>query len=356
MLVHLVCIALMGVGELSLNAETMTQHSHQQNQDISIAELNHWDEVVRDLLKEKPLGVGNTNRLYAYLYNGQKMFADQSLKETGRYQGSISPISKKIIQLFYPDFQGSDKKADEFSEKLSDKIMTKITKRFDEEKQQIHPVQIQITSINWKGKEPYYGLENATMRPWTLKAANEFRLSTPPPLSDATFWKNQLEAVKTRLKNVTEKQKKATYFWAGMSGSGSGDWFAIANDYMNKNNVPLKKRLEVRSVLATALFDTMVAVYDSKYNYLVKRPNMLDRTIETIIVTPNHPSYPAGHSADSAAAATIMSYYFPENSKNWQEKGEESGLSRIWSGLHFPIDHEAGTEIGKNVANAVLNR
>lgn len=346
---------------LSLNAEIFSKQTEQTKptkhvEEISIQQLNDWDKTTSSLLKENPLGVGGSNRLYAYLYNGQKMFADASLKETRGYNGNIGTISGKILQLFFPSFQDKNNITDSFSDNLSDKVMATLRKRFEEEKKQMHPLQIQITSMDWKGKEPYYGLENATMKPWVLKSANEFRLPVPPSLKDQQFWKGQLDMVKMKLENVTEEQRKLTYFWAGMSGPGSGDWFAIANDYMNKNNVPLKKRLEVRATLATALFDTMVAVYDSKYKYLVKRPFMHDASIETLITTPNHPSYPAGHSADSAAAETVMSYFFPENAKNWKQRSEDGGNSRIWSGLHFPIDHEAGITLGRNVANAVLQR
>jgi membrane-associated phospholipid phosphatase len=74
------------------------------------------------------------------------------------------------------------------------------------------------------------------------------------------------------------------------------------------------------------------------------------------VETPKHPSFPSGHSTVAASAATVLSYYFPSDSRKWQKLANEAGQSRIWGGLHFPYDHYAGTELGKKVAEAVLQQ
>lgn len=323
---------------------------------ILIQELSDWDKVVQGLLDKNPLGIGNTQRLYAYLYNAQEAFAKASFDNTGNYSGTLNPISLHVIQLFYPNFQKKEIKVDPYSQTLSDLLIKKIDQRFHEEQSHIRPLSIQPKPDQWQGKQPYIGITVPSMFPWVLTKASEFRLPPPPAPQNDKFWKEQLIVVENSVANITKDQKKEVLFWAGMSGPGSGDWMTIANQYMEKNAIPLSKRLIVRAKLATAESDTIIATYDSKYTYLVKRPFMLDSALKTIISTPNHPSYPAGHSTGSAAAATVLSYYFPENQKNWEEMAKECGLSRIRAGIHFPIDHEAGTKLGKEVANAVLNR
>lgn len=362
-MVHILCMLIIGWNVLVTQVGFALEkpgldrflEGSRSNATISIEELTYWDSVVNSLLKSSNFSVGNTNRLYAYLYNAQKAFADESFDLTGRYSGSLGPISAKILKLFFPHFQ-EEKRDDLFSDKLAGQVMKSFEKRFQEEQAAIHPMKLQINASQWKGNSPYYGLEHASMQPWIIKKANAFRLSPPPSPEEEKFWQGQLAIVKQAVNNATERQKEAVYFWAGMAGAGSGDWIAIANKYMNRENVPLSKQLLVRSKLATALFDTMVAVYDSKYTYLVKRPFMWDPQLKTIITTPNHPSYPAGHSADSTAAATVLSYYFPENRARWKEMGEEAGFSRIWAGIHFPIDNEAGNALGRKIANAVLQQ
>ena len=81
---------------------------------------------------------------------------------------------------------------------------------------------------------------------------------------------------------------------------------------------------------------------------------MRDPSIHTIMPTPNHPSYPAGHSTLSATAATLLSFYFPENKKKWEELASVASDSRVWGGIHFPIDVKQGLILGHKVGEAVI--
>ena len=109
-------------------------------------------------------------------------------------------------------------------------------------------------------------------------------------------------------------------------------------------------------MLAMGIADSVIVVFNSKYTYWIKRPFMLDPTILTVMPTPNHPSYPAGHSTISAAAAGILKYYLPENSAYWSNRANEASLGRVWGGIHFPIDAEQGFILGNRVAEAVINK
>ncbi len=80
------------------------------------------------------------------------------------------------------------------------------------------------------------------------------------------------------------------------------------------------------------------------------RPNMRDTSIVTVIKTPPFPSYVSGHSTVSAAAATMLSHYFPENKTKWMQMAEEAKNSRLWSGIHFPSDNDAGFSLGTKLA------
>ena len=44
--------------------------------------------------------------------------------------------------------------------------------------------------------------------------------------------------------------------------------------------------------MGVAFYDSFVACFDAKYTYWAARPAMLDPSITTVFVTPNHPSYP----------------------------------------------------------------
>ena len=102
--------------------------------------------------------------------------------------------------------------------------------------------------------------------------------------------------------------------------------------------------------------DAFIACWDTKYSYWTKRPFMRDPDIEPSILTPNFPSYTSGHATVSAAAATILGHYFPEQAKRWIATAEEARDSRLWSGIHFAVDNEHGFEMGRSIGAYVIER
>ena len=102
------------------------------------------------------------------------------------------------------------------------------------------------------------------------------------------------------------------------------------------------------------LYDCSIVCFTAKYHFLDIRPKIYDPSITYIIDVPKHPSYPAGHAIEGTVASLILSHFFEEKSAHWKQMATESGLSRIWAGIHYPIDIEAGIESGTKVANKVL--
>lgn len=323
--------------------------------EVTIDEIYYWDGVVDQLVKDSTLPDGEENRLITYLYNAQQAFATASTASSGKLDGSLDPISLAIIKLFFPNYQNIDSATnmdDPYTNKLAEPIAKQFTERFQLEQKQIHSPKIILTKDSWRGTEPFYGTRILTMKPWVLSSKSEFRC--PDPGTEKSFWDAQLNEVINQMFSRTKNQNKQILYWAGKLPEKSGDWIVITKNYMDCHNLPLKKQIEVRSNLATTLFDNLLATFDSKYTFLVKRPFMLDPSLKPYIPTPDHPSYPAGHSTTGAAAAAVLTYYFPENKDNWEQLAEDCGMSRIRAGIHFPIDDAAGTELGEKVATKVL--
>lgn len=353
------CIFAESFQEFSLPAsENQSVQKLTTTSRITVDELEKWDQIVQGLLTSYALGDGGIARLKAYLYNAQEAFAKSSHQISGEYSGTLDPISFYVLQLFFPNYQekeASQFHRDAYSNELSALLAKKIGARFNSEQAAMHPIAYTESKDAWKGTPPFLGLIIPSMRPWKINI-NEFIAPAPPPPTDAAFWNDQLAQVKKAMEEATESQKNEIIYWAGLAGQESGDWIEIANKYMKGQQLPLEKQLEVRSTLSAADLDTLIAVFATKYKYMVRRPNMLDKNLKTYIKTPNHPSYPAGHSTCSASLATILSFYFPENKNEWERLSESCGLSRIRAGIHFPIDHTAGKALGSKVGQAFINR
>jgi membrane-associated phospholipid phosphatase len=97
-----------------------------------------------------------------------------------------------------------------------------------------------------------------------------------------------------------------------------------------------------------------VACWEAKYAYWAIRPDQLDRGFAPLFTTPNHPSYPSGHSCFSSAAATVLGHLFPRDAAVFEALAEESSESRLWAGIHFRSDLAAGRALGRTVARRVL--
>ncbi len=71
---------------------------------------------------------------------------------------------------------------------------------------------------------------------------------------------------------------------------------------------------------------------------------------------PNHPSFPAAHGCLSTAAATVLASVFPRDRDRLLALGKEAAEARVWAGIHYRFDIDAGQEIGRKVAEKTLER
>lgn len=326
---------------LALSPSEVQSIQSKSNLVITTDELADWDNKTRELVTTHPLMDGDRHRVFAYLYQAQKAFTDAS-----NGKGTIAPISAMVLKLFFPHFKNHES-SDPFSKDLTQLLEKKISARFRWEESHIHSQKITYFPNSWEGIQPSIGLRASSMQPWGMSSASEF-LPTKPPAPEDVFWQNQLAEVKEQMKQTTEEQKKAIFFW-----DEEGDWKKIPSDSMK--GMEVRKQIEIRAALASAMLDAYIAVFNAKYTYLVRRPNQLDPNLKTVIATPNHPSYPAAHSAIASAAAAVLSTYFPEKKTEWDRLVKEAGLSRIQAGIHFPIDVQSGNELGDKVGRSLIN-
>jgi membrane-associated phospholipid phosphatase len=105
-----------------------------------------------------------------------------------------------------------------------------------------------------------------------------------------------------------------------------------------------------------AHYDAYVASQDAKFHYWTARPNQFDPTLTTVVPTPNFPSYPSNASTVGMAAAHVLGHLFPREASRYRSWADEFGESRIWAGIHFRSDVQAGWDLGRRVGMAVSER
>jgi hypothetical protein len=110
------------------------------------------------------------------------------------------------------------------------------------------------------------------------------------------------------------------------------------------------------AALAVAFMDIYISNQDTKFAYWSPRPNQLDPTITTVFPTPNFPSYVSNRAAFSAALAEVLSFLFPRDATEFRRAADEFAESAIWAGIHFRSDLTVGAEVGRAVAQRVIDR
>ena len=99
-----------------------------------------------------------------------------------------------------------------------------------------------------------------------------------------------------------------------------------------------------------------MCIRDRKYTYWAIRPFQLDPEVKPVFATPNHPSYPAAHACSSIAITRVFGYLFPPDAAAFAALGERAAESRIWAGIHYRSDIDAGRQLAHGVADKVIER
>jgi hypothetical protein len=325
--------------------------------EITPDDLISWEEKAFERVGQTKSDATLASKFYAYLFTAQRDFASLSSQTQGRFWGDIGVVSREVTCLFFPESCSKllSDEPDRYSKAIADLVLAKVKQRMEQDKKTARSYEIKEGDPFWKGIGTFKGIDTGSWKTWLVQSGSQFRL--PPPAGyGSPEDQKQLQAVKDIFQHLTDKQKKAIAFWATGPGTKTapGMWLKFASDAMQESSMRLEKILLLRSVLAMILADTEIAAMDSKYTYWVKRPFMRDNTILTFMPTPNHPSYPSEHAAIVGAGAAFLETFFPQQKERWAALSREATNSRIWSGIHFPMDAEQGLALGREIAEKVL--
>jgi membrane-associated phospholipid phosphatase len=198
---------------------------------------------------------------------------------------------------------------------------------------------------------------------WVMSSGREFR---PPPFPayGSAAYRAQAQAVADAKIHLTARQRKAALFWAGGQGTAlpPGIWNQVVLGYLRRQPESLPRQTRVLALLNVAQADAGVAAWDAKYAYWVTRPENairdlgIDKHWKPLLKTPFFPAYISGHATYSGAAAEVMAYLFPKDAKLFDAKAQEAANSRVWGGIHYPLDGVQGLRVGRRVGALVVAR
>lgn len=197
---------------------------------------------------------------------------------------------------------------------------------------------------------------------WALKNGSEIHPPTPPTPGSDAFLLAAKEVLEVN-RHLTAEQKRIAEYWHLDQGTVTppGLWNQKARELADRHKLSEKERLRLLSTLNVAMMDASIACWHAKYTWWVQRPvtviqERLDKTFMPYLVTPPHPSYVSGHATVSGAAAEILKRFFPEDARQIDGWAEDAALSRLYGGIHYRFDNEAGLTLGRRIGKTVLER
>jgi membrane-associated phospholipid phosphatase len=208
---------------------------------------------------------------------------------------------------------------------------------------------------------PVAGGQFPGITPWFLKSAHQFRPGAPPAFGSAAF-NTALGEIRHISDTRTALQTQIAAFWALNAGTptASGFWLSVPTDsgWVTQHGMSERQTTHLYALLSATMADATVGCWDAKLTYWLIRPWKADAGINVVAAVgkPNHPSYPSGHSCVSSSAAAVLTKFFPEKRAQLDAMVVQAGLSRMYGGIHYRFDIEAGQTLGRSVARFAIKK
>jgi undecaprenyl-diphosphatase len=84
-----------------------------------------------------------------------------------------------------------------------------------------------------------------------------------------------------------------------------------------------------------------------------ERPNVAYPEPRPLVHAPHDGSFPSGHATVSFACATVLSFYAPRAAPAFYALAAAIAWSRVYVGVHYPLDVLGGAALGLGIAIAL---
>lgn len=218
----------------------------------------------------------------------------------------------------------------------------------------------------WNGTVPtgpgmWYSRPNAPVgnadvvvrRPLALTSVDQFR-PPPPPAFGTSAFNSALAEVREVARTRTAEQTRIAQYW----GTGDDKWPGWIADVITRHRVPEGMAMRLQTVLAIGETDVAAACWEAKLHYWLIRPSQADTTIALAekLFLPNFPAYPSGHACWAGFASEVIGHYVPAARDEVGRRADEAAESRLYAGVHYRFDNDAGLELGRRIARYVIER
>ena len=318
-----------------------------------------------------------------YIQAGENLDAESSslaaALTAARY---VYGTEKETSWISHLEIEGkNDRKSIEFGNKIGEKIIAiakkdNYSETFNRRLKGTKAIPFadryrwETTGRDEAGLEPYWG---------SLVHVIDTNKKCILPSPDLNEVENQ---AKLMLENYSDKNAMHAdvFFWlAGIAtDTPPGQWMRILSNKLTLDkDMSLNEKFKIATIAAVSNYDVSIQLWAEKYRHNLIRPESLWRKLGVTVIlpreTPNHPSYPSGHSGFASATGEVIKHYLGNGeitlslpadlysvaeSRIWGDVDQaiaEAGNSRVLSSFHYPLDVTAGVGLGQCVSNNVIS-
>ncbi len=224
-------------------------------------------------------------------------------------------------------------------------------------------------------------LQWRNLRPFAIETTGQFRSAPPPTLRSKRYARdyNELRRVGgTNSAYRSQDRADVAQFYAVTAPVPV--WNAAASQVAIEQSRSMSENARVLALVNMAISDAQASVMETKYHYRFWRPETAIRAGDTdgnlltradpdfvpFVITPCFPSYGSAHGSSSGAAREVLERVFGTRHhfmtlsnpaipdvvlqyRTFRQISSDIDDARVYGGIHFRFDQEAGAKLGRQV-------
>jgi hypothetical protein len=224
------------------------------------------------------------------------------------------------------------------------------------------------------------------VKTFAIRSGAQFRVPPPPALRSARYTRDYNEVRKVGDVDSHDRppdRADVARFYAPPDIVPI--YFPATRQVSQAQGKTLAENARIFALLGMAIFDAMVACFDSKYFYDFWRPvtaihlgssdgnrnTDADTDWAAFVPTPPFPSYPSGHASFGGAARRVLERMFGADGhaimlaspkvpdvvlrySSWKQITDDIDDARIYGGVHYRFDQEEAARQGRRVGAYLL--
>ena len=224
------------------------------------------------------------------------------------------------------------------------------------------------------------------VRPFAIESSSQFRSDPPPDLGSGVYAQdfNEVQAVGD-INSVMRPQNRTNVARLYAAAPAHYVWNSALRQIASSRNDDITDTARTMALMNMAASDASISVFETKYFYRTWRPVTAivrggedDNKWTTpgaftpLISTPCFPSYPSAHGSLSGASRTVLERAYGRfghsimishpgapgiqfNYSDLRAITDDISDARVYGGIHFRFDQDAGNRQGEAIGRYVYN-